>query len=163
MDQDLPWSGGGVELALCLKRVFGCAVYQRASRRICRIETISLKRGFDPTAVGTSSAWEAGGGSCLCLPPDGGAGLTPLNTPACHCGGTSVRRRRTDAPRRGREPPSLRLLAEVPRDAGPSLEPWFPAPRFRGQGGRPESKTHQVCKDRCVPFGNRPKPPAKAP
>jgi hypothetical protein len=23
MDQDLPWSGGGVELALCLKRLFG--------------------------------------------------------------------------------------------------------------------------------------------
>jgi len=55
-DQDLPWSGGGVELALCLKHLFGCAVYQCASRRIYRIETISLKRGFGPAAVGTSSA-----------------------------------------------------------------------------------------------------------
>jgi len=40
-DQDLPWSGGGVELALCLKRLFGCAVYQCASRRISsRVETL---------------------------------------------------------------------------------------------------------------------------
>ncbi len=93
-----------MELALCLKHLFGCAVYQCASRRICRIETISLKRGFGPAAVGTSSAWEAGGGSCLCLPPGGGAGLTPLNTPAHHCGGTPMSRRRTGT---GREPPSL--------------------------------------------------------
>ena len=66
-----------------------------------------------------------GGGSSLCLPPGRGAGLspkTPLNTPARHCGGTPVRRRRTGA---GREPPSLRLLAEMPRDAGPPLEPWI--------------------------------------
>ena len=127
------------------EHLFGCAVYQRASRRICRIETISLKRGFGPTAVGTSSAWEAGGGSCLCLPPDGGAGLTPQNTSAHHCGGTPVSRRRTGA---GREPLSLRLLAEVPRDAGPSLEPWFHAPRLRGRGGRPESETFQEYKSR---------------
>jgi hypothetical protein len=69
-----------------------------------------------------------GGGSSLCLLPGGGAGLslrTQLNTPARHCGGTSVSRRKTDTPRRGREPPSLRLLAEMPRDAGPPLEPWI--------------------------------------
>jgi hypothetical protein len=47
------------------------------------------------------------------------------------------------APRRRREPLSLRLLAEVPRDADPPLVPWFHAPRFRGRGGWPESKTHQ--------------------
>jgi len=73
-------------------------------------------------------AWEVGGGSRLCLPPGRGAGLslrTPLNTPAHHCGGTSVSRQSTDAPRRRREPPSLRLLAEMPRDAGPPLEPWI--------------------------------------
>jgi hypothetical protein len=61
--------------------------------------------------VGTSSAWEAGGGSCLCLPPGGGAGLsptTPLNTPPT----TAELRWRTDAP-------NLQLLAEVLRDAGP--------------------------------------------
>jgi hypothetical protein len=63
-----------------------------------------------------------GGGSSLCLLPGGGAGLslrTPLNASARHCGGTPASRRRTDAPRRRREPPSLRLLAEMPRDAGP--------------------------------------------
>ena len=69
-----------------------------------------------------------GGGSSLCLSPDRGAGLslkTPLNTPAHHCGGTSVRRQSTDTPRRGRKPLSLRLLAEMPKDAGPPLEPWI--------------------------------------
>jgi len=150
-----------VELALCLKRLFGCTVYQCASRRICRIETISLKRGFGPTAVGTSSAWEAGGGSCLCLPPDGGAGLTPPNTSARHCGGTSVSRRRTDAPRRGREPPSLRLLAEVPRDAGPPLEPWIL--RLASAAETDSRSPRPIKKDRCVPFGNWPKPPAETP
>ncbi len=55
---------------------------------------------------------------------------------------------RTDAPRRGREPLSLRLLAEVPRDAGPSLEPWFHAPRLRGRGGRPEPEALQEYKSR---------------
>ncbi|MFZ8810156.1 MAG: hypothetical protein ACO2PN_18880, partial [Pyrobaculum sp.] len=52
--------------------------------------------------VGLASQ-EVGGGSRLCLPPGGGAGLslrTPLNTPAHHCGGTPVRRLRTGAGRR---------------------------------------------------------------
>jgi len=99
-------------------------LHQCASRRIYRIETIfeawfwSCRCGY---VVGLVSwgAWVVGGGFCLCLPPGGGACLslkTPLNTSACHCGGTSVSRWRTGA---GREPPSLRLLAEVPRDAGP--------------------------------------------
>jgi hypothetical protein len=51
-----------------------------------------------------------GGGSSLCLPPGGGAGLslkTPLNTSARHCGGTSVRRLRTVAGRSSAEPPRL--------------------------------------------------------
>jgi hypothetical protein len=40
------------------------------------------------------------------------------------------------------------LLAEVPRDAGPSLEPWFHAPRLRGRGGRPEPEALQEYKSR---------------
>ncbi|MFZ8810434.1 MAG: hypothetical protein ACO2PN_20300 [Pyrobaculum sp.] len=135
------------------------------------VESVGLKTcGFEAWfwsrrcgyVVGLASR-EVGGGSRLCLPPGRGAGLTPLNTPAHHCGGTPVRRRRADAPRRRREPPSPRLLAEVPRDAGPPLEPWIPASRLRGRGGQPESEIHQVCKDRCVPFGNWPKPPAETP
>ena len=121
-----------MELALCLKRLFSCTVYQCVSRRSqvglkpCGFEAWFRSRrcgyvvGLAPQGVG--------GGPSLCLPPGRGAGLslkTPLNTPARHCGGTPVRRRRTDAPRRGREPLSLRLLAEVHRDAGPPLEPWI--------------------------------------
>jgi len=117
---------------LCLKRLFSCTVYQCVSRRSqvglkpCGFEAWFRSRrcgyvvGLAPQGVG--------GGPSLCLPPGRGAGLslkTPLNTPARHCGGTPVRRRRTDAPRRGREPLSLRLLAEVHRDAGPPLEPWI--------------------------------------
>jgi len=41
-DQDLPWSGGGVELALCLKHLFGCTVYQPL------VESVGLKPcGFE--------------------------------------------------------------------------------------------------------------------
>jgi hypothetical protein len=41
-DRDLPWSGGGVELALCLKHLFGCTVYQPL------VESVGLKPcGFE--------------------------------------------------------------------------------------------------------------------
>ncbi len=137
-----------MELALCFETSF----------RLCYInapfvESVGLKqylkRGFGPAAVGTSSAWEASGGFCLCLPPGRGAGLSPLNTPARHCGGTSVSRRRTGA---GREPPSLRLLAEAPRDADfPALfltELRIPASRPLSRGGQLEPETLQEYKSR---------------
>ncbi len=109
-----------------------------------------LKRGFGTATVGTSSASPhgglGGGRRFLSLSAAGWRrGFKSAEHPAHHCGGTPVRRRKTGA---GREPPSLRLLAEVPRDAGPSLEPWFHAPRLRGRGGQPESEALQEYKSR---------------
>jgi len=69
-DRDLPWSGGGVELALCLKHLFGCTVYQCASRRISsRLKPCGFEARFRSRrcgyVVGLASrrAWEVGGGS----------------------------------------------------------------------------------------------------
>jgi len=104
-----------------------------------------------------------GGGFCLCLPPGRGAGLspkTPLNTSARHCGGTSVRRRRT-VPRGADRLLSLWLLAEVPRDAGLPLEPWILCPASAAEAD--SRSPRPIKKDRCVSCGNWPKPPAKAP
>jgi len=96
---------------------------------------VGLRRGFGPAAVGASSASPharrgLGGGRRFSSLLAAGQrrwfkSEDAAEHPAHHCGGTSVSRQSTDAPRRRREPPSLRLLAEMPRDAGPPLEPWI--------------------------------------
>jgi len=98
---------------LCVWNAFSAVVYQYVSRRISnRVETMwvwsvvsvpPLWVSRRPRLTG-GGAWEVGGGSYLCPSQGRGAGLAPLSTPAHHCGGTPVRRRRTGAGRRPTEP-----------------------------------------------------------
>jgi len=126
-----------------------------------------LKRGFGPAAVGTSGspygrgAWEVGGGPSLCLPPGRGAGLslkTPLNTPPL---ATAAELRWTGGGRiRRGAGGNRRAFGCWRRCLGTRAPLWS-----RGSCASPprrrrtaEYETHQVCKDRCVPFGNWPNP-----